>query len=507
MKQVTSVFWVSIVICIAFVLWGSLAPENLGTVTGDIQGFLTKNFGWFYLLSVTIFLLFSIYLIFSPYGKIRLGKQSDRPEYNKITWFAMLFSAGMGIGLIFWGSAEPLAHFAAPPNAEPETIEAARNSLRYTFFHWGFHTWAIYTVIGLAIAYFKFRREAPGLISATFEPILGNRVNGLIGKTIDVIAVFATIFGVATSLGLGASQIGGGLAFLTDIDNDFLTQFIIILIVTVLFMFSAWTGISKGIKYLSNTNIVLAVILILLTIIIGPGVYIMNLFSSTLGEYLQNIPSQSFEMAPFDAKHNEWIEGWTVFYWAWFIAWSPFVGTFIARVSKGRTVREFVLGVLVIPSLFSMFWFAVFGGTSLKQELDGVNTGLTDLATEQALFGMFESMPFGVIMTVVAVVLISTFFITSADSATFVLGMQTTNGSLNPPNTVKLSWGIIQAATASVLLASGGLEALQTASILSAFPFAIILLVMIYSLLKALKEDARRTFQKPDEKTNKNNVK
>ncbi|KGX94014.1 glycine/betaine ABC transporter permease [Pontibacillus halophilus JSM 076056 = DSM 19796] len=492
MKKVTSVFWISLAISAIFVLWGAFAPTHLGEVSSDIQGFLTSKFGWFYLLSVTVFLVFSIYLIFSPYGKIRLGKPDDRPEYNKVTWFAMLFSAGMGIGLVFWGSAEPLAHFATPPQAEPESVEAARDALRYSFFHWGFHTWAIYTVIALGIAYFKFRRGAPGVISATFKPILGDRVYGPIGKTIDVIAVFATIFGVATSLGLGASQIGGGLAFITDIENNISTQFVIIAIVTVLFMISAWTGLSKGIKYLSNTNIVLALGLILLTIILGPSVFIMDIFSSTLGSYFQNLPIQSFQMAPLTSDYNEWIQGWTVFYWAWFIAWSPFVGTFIARVSKGRTIREFVTGVLLVPSLFSMFWFAVFGGSSLKQELDGVNTGLTDLATESALFGTFESFPFGIVLTIIAIVLISTFFITSADSATFVLGMQTTNGSLNPPNVVKLSWGVIQAATAGVLLYSGGLGALQTASIVSAFPFTIILLMMVWSLSVALKEDHQK---------------
>ncbi|MYL72498.1 BCCT family transporter [Halobacillus litoralis] len=489
MKKVTSVFWISLSISIVFVVWGAWAPKNLNTVSSGIQSFLTDKFGWLYIFAVSIFLIYSIYLIFSPYRKIKLGKNGDKPEYNRITWFAMLFSAGMGIGIIFWGAAEPLVHFASPPHADPESQEAAVNALRYSVFHWGLQTWGIYTIIALAIAYFKFKREIPGVISATFQPILGNKANGAIGKLIDIIAVFATIFGVATSLGLGASQIAGGLAFISDIENTMTTKFIIILIVTVLFMVSAWSGISRGIKYLSNTNIILAVILLLLTIIIGPTGFIFDQFFSATFSYLKHLPEDSFEVAPYDSDYNQWIQDWTVFYWAWFIAWSPFVGTFIARVSKGRTIREFVMGVLFVPTIFCIVWFAVFGGASLHQELEGINTGLTELAKEEAMFGMFSSLPFGTVATVLAVLLISTFFITSADSATFVLGMQTTNGSLNPPNTVKLTWGVIQAATASVLLASGGLGALQTASIVSAFPFMFILLIMIFSLNKALKED------------------
>ncbi|MCD5325338.1 MULTISPECIES: glycine betaine uptake BCCT transporter [Pontibacillus] len=491
MNKVTPVFWISLAISAVFVLWGTIAPGNLETVSGEIQGFLTDKFGWFYLLTVAIFLIFSIYLVVSPYGKLKLGQPNEKPEYNTITWFAMLFSAGMGIGLVFWGSAEPLAHFATPPTGDAETTEAAKKALRYAFFHWGFHVWAIYTVIALAIGYFKFRRKAPGVISATFEPLLGEKATkGALGTVIDVIAVFATIFGVATSLGLGATQIAGGLAYITPIENNKLTQFVIIAIVTVLFMISAWSGLSKGIKYLSNTNIVLAIGLIAMTLILGPTVFIMNTFTTTLGSYIQNLPMMTFQMAPLSSDQNDWIQGWTVFYWAWFISWSPFVGTFIARVSKGRTIREFIMGVLLGPSIFSAFWFAVFGGTSLKQALDG-NTSLIDLPTEQALFGTFEGLPMGIILTIIGILLISTFFITSADSATFVLGMQTTNGSLNPPNVVKLSWGVIQAATAAVLLGAGGLNALQTAAIVSAFPFAFILLFMCWSLLIALNQDAK----------------
>ncbi|MFB1100568.1 BCCT family transporter [Terribacillus sp. JSM ZJ617] len=492
MNKVGNVFWISLILCAIFVLWGVIAPENMDYITTEAQSFLTSKFGWFYILSVAIFLIFSIYLIFSRFGSLRLGKEGEKPEFKRITWFAMLFSAGMGIGLVFWGTAEPLAHFAAPPEADPETIEAAKNALRYSVFHWGLQTWGVYTVIGLAIAYFKFRRGAPGLISSTFQPLIGDRTNGWIGKLIDIIAVFATIFGVATSLGLGASQIAGGLAFITDIKNNFSTQFVIIIIVTILFMASAWSGIGKGIKWLSNANIVLAVLLLLLTLFLGPTQFILNTFISTMGSYAESLPALSFQTGSFDSDINSWVQSWTIFYWAWFIAWSPFVGTFIARVSKGRTIREFVIGVLFIPAIFCAFWFVVFGGTGLFQEIHGINTGLTDLAQEQSLFGVFEGLPMSTLLSVVALFLIGTFFITSADSATFVLGMQTSGGSLNPSNKIKLTWGIIQAAIASVLLATGGLNALQTASIVSAFPFAFILLFMVWSLWKAMNEDWKK---------------
>lgn len=495
MNKVGKVFWISLILCAIFVLWGVIAPENMDYITTEAQSFLTSKFGWFYILSVAVFLIFSIYLIFSRYGSLRLGKEGDKPEFKRITWFAMLFSAGMGIGLVFWGTAEPLAHFAAPPEANPESIEAAKNALRYSVFHWGLQTWGVYTVIGLAIAYFKFRRGAPGLISSTFQPLIGDRTNGWIGKLIDIIAVFATIFGVATSLGLGASQIAGGLSFITDIKNNFSTQFIIIIIVTILFMASAWSGIGKGIKWLSNANIVLAILLLLLTLFLGPTQFILNTFISTMGSYAESLPSLSFQTGSFDKDFNGWVQSWTIFYWAWFIAWSPFVGTFIARVSKGRTIREFVIGVLFIPSIFCAFWFVVFGGTGLFQEINGINTGLTDLAQEQSLFGVFEGLPMSTLLSVVALFLIGTFFITSADSATFVLGMQTSGGSLNPSNKIKLTWGIIQAAIASVLLATGGLNALQTASIVAAFPFAFILLFMVWSIMKAMNEDWKKEKQ------------
>ncbi|MGM7701006.1 glycine betaine uptake BCCT transporter [Pseudalkalibacillus sp. Hm43] len=493
MKKFTKVFIISLIISLVFIAWGVLSPEGLQEKTGAVQSFLQIKFGWFYLLSATAFLIFAIYLIFSRYGKIKLGKDDDEPDYNLVTWFAMLFSAGMGIGLVFWGTAEPLYHYYDPPSGNGETVESARASLRYAFFHWGLHPWGIYTVVGLALAYFKFRKGAPGLISAIFRPLLGDRVNGPIGILIDVIAVFATVFGVATSLGFGAAQISGGLSYVFEgIQNTKLTQLVIIAIVTVLFIISASTGLNKGIKYLSNTNIVLAIGLMFFLLFAGPTNFIMDVFTQTLGSYVQNLPSMSFTLGPYSETKQGWIQSWTVFYWAWWIAWAPFVGMFIARVSKGRTIREFVLGVLLVPTIFGGLWFSVFGGSAIfKERMEG--TGLyqlmTDQGTEVALFSLFEQFPLGAVMSIIAILLISTFFITSADSATFVLGMQTTNGSLNPSNYIKFIWGGVVAASAAILLYSGGLTALQTASIIAAFPFTFIMIFIVFAIMKALKED------------------
>ncbi|RWZ60751.1 BCCT family transporter [Halobacillus fulvus] len=502
MNQVTKVFYISAVAAILFIIWG-IIPEsvlptwNLSNVTTQVQGFITDKFGWFYLLSATGFLVFAIFLIFSKFGKLKLGKPDDEPEYPYITWFAMLFSAGMGIGLVFWGAAEPLSHFHTPPvpGMEPTSEEAAQSAMKYSFFHWGFHPWAIYAVLALALAYFKFRKDAPGVISAALTPVLGEeRVKGPIGTLVDFIAVFATIFGVATSLGLGALQISSGLAFTIEgLEDTFTLQLIIIVIVTFLFMISAMTGLNKGIKYLSNTNIVLALLLMFFLLFAGPTNFIMDFFTTSFGSYLRDLPYMSFRMTPF-AEDNTWVQGWTIFYWAWWISWAPFVGTFIARVSKGRTIREFILGVLLVPTVFGALWFSVFGGTTLSLEFfDGVdiNTDMTELGTEVALFSMLENVPLGGIMSFIGLLLISTFFITSADSATFVLGMQTTNGSLNPKNQVKFTWGIIQAGAAAVLLWQGGLGALQTAAIIAAFPFTFIMILICFSLYKQFNIDAK----------------
>ncbi|WP_203334290.1 glycine betaine uptake BCCT transporter [Planococcus beigongshangi] len=490
MKKVTNVFWIALVLVLLASAYGALAPTNFEKVTGNIVETLTSSFGWYYLLIVSIMVLFCIFFLVSPMGQVKLGKDSDKPEFSFGSWVAMLFSAGMGIGLVFWGAAEPLSHFAIDPaTAEPGSAEAFKESLRYTFFHWGIHAWAIYAVVALPLAYFQFRKGEPGLISATLKPLFGDSMKGPWGILVDVIAVFATAVGVATTLGFGTIQINEGLAFLIPgvPSDNFTVQIIIVIVVTVLFLISAWSGLSKGIKYLSNTNMVLAVILFFLVLILGPTLLILNMFTETLGSYFQNLVGMSFRSAPINGENRAWIDGWTIFYWAWWISWAPFVGIFIARISRGRTIRQFLFGVLLIPTIISFIWFSAFGTTAMDTQNSGVD--LTGLLTSETLFGVFETLPFGIILSVIAILLVAIFFITSADSATFVLGMQSTNGSLHPSNSIKLVWGISQSTIAVILLSVGGLDALQTALIIAAFPFSFIMLMMMGSFYKALNQE------------------
>lgn len=490
MKKISNVFWISLAIVLVAVIFGVAAPNFFEEVTGNIQVMLTTAFGWYYLILVTVIVVFCIFLIFSPVGAIKLGKSDEKPEFSKGSWFAMLFSAGMGIGLVFWGAAEPLSHFITPPLAEGGTPAAHKEAMRYTFFHWGIHAWAIYGIVALSLAYYQFRKGEPGLISATLKPVLGKSMEGMLGTIVDVLAVFATIVGVATTLGFGAAQINGGLSYLWGIPNTFTTQFIIVAVVTVLFMISAWSGLGKGIKILSNANIFLAVALLILMFITGPTILILNLFTDSIGGYIQNIVHMSFRIAPLNEEHRSWINAWTIFYWAWWISWSPFVGIFIARVSRGRTIREFVIGVLLLPAIVSFFWFTVFGTSAIEIQNAGI-VDLTQFSTEEVLFAVFSQYPWSTILSLVALILVGTFFITSADSATFVLGMQTTYGSLTPPNSVKLTWGIAQSTVALILLYSGGLQALQNTLIAAAFPFSFIMLLMLVSLYRSLVKEKK----------------
>ncbi|MBT2687634.1 BCCT family transporter [Bacillus sp. ISL-47] len=492
MKKNLVVFYISVAILILLVLFGVFVPDALEEVTANVQTFITDKFGWYYLILVSFIVLVCLYFLISPLGKIKLGKQDDKPEFSRPTWFAMLFSAGMGIGLVFWGAAEPIYHYAvgSPTGGQVGTDQAIRDAMRYTYFHWGIHAWAIYGIVALVLAYFNFRHDEPGLISATLRPILGDKVEGTTGKVVDIIAVVATVIGVATTLGFGAMQINGGLSYLFGIPVSFPVQVLIVLIVTILFMISAWTGLGKGIKILSNANMVLAILLFLLTFFLGPSLFILNLFTNTLGTYLQYLPSMSFRIAPLNEDVRAWINGWTIFYWAWWIAWAPFVGIFIARVSKGRTIREFVFGVLLVPSLIGFIWFSTFGGSAIMQEHNGV-AKISELATEEALFGVFSNFPFGTLLSIIAIILICTFFITSADSGTYVLGMMTTNGSHHPGNRIKFIWGIMLSTISLVLIYSGGLQALQNTMIAAALPFSIIMALMTFSLIKALQKEAK----------------
>lgn len=490
MKRVSNVFWISVFIVFIFVILGVAIPDMFERVTANLQAFLTNSFGWYYLILVTIIVVFCLFLIFSPIGSIKLGKQDAKPEFSTISWFAMLFSAGMGIGLVFWGTAEPVSHYITPPLADGQTDEAFRESLRYTFFHWGIHAWAIYGLVALVLAYFQFRKEEPGLISATLKPLFGKAMDGVWGTVIDVLAVFATVVGVATTLGFGAAQINGGLTYLFGIPDNFIVQVIIVAIVTVLFIISAWSGLSKGIQYLSNVNMILAVVLVLVVFILGPTILILNMFTDTIGGYIQNIMRMSFSISPLDTEHRSWINDWTIFYWAWWISWSPFVGIFIARVSKGRTIREFITGVLLAPALVSFFWFAVFGTSAIDVQRSGA-VDLSQFPTEQVLFAVFNEFPWSLVISLIAIALVAIFFITSADSATFVLGMQTTYGSLNPHNSVKFTWGIAQSLVALILLYSGGLQGLQNALIVAAFPFSFIMILMMISIYRSLMQERK----------------
>ncbi|UXR79169.1 BCCT family transporter [Staphylococcus sp. IVB6227] len=487
-KKFSPVFLISSIIVFAIVLIGVFIPSQFGDFTNEIKIWITDNLGWYYLILTTVIVFFCIFLIFSPIGKLKLGRPNDKPEFNTISWFAMLFSAGMGIGLVFYGAAEPLSHFAAPPTADPMTKQAYAESLRSTFFHWGFHAWAVYGVVALALAYAQFRKGEPGLLSKTLRPILGDRVDGPIGMFIDVLAVFATVIGVAVSLGMGALQIAGGLNYLFGIPNNIVTQGVIIVVVTILFIMSAWSGLSKGIQYLSNLNIGLGSLLMFAALFIGPTVLIMNMFTSSTGSLLDGFLFSSFDTAAQNSQKAEWMSGWTLYYWGWWMSWSPFVGVFIARVSKGRSIREFISGVMLVPVIVSFLWFSVFGVLGI--ETAKKHKEILDMSVETQLFGVFNHLPMGMVLSMIALLLIASFFITSADSATFVLGMQTTNGSLNPSQFVKVTWGIAQSLIAFVLLLSGngngeeGLNALQSAAIISALPFSIVVILMMISFYK-----------------------
>ncbi|WP_050182438.1 glycine betaine uptake BCCT transporter [Domibacillus robiginosus] len=491
MKNVSVVFYISAAIIGLLVLIGVIMPEKLEIVTGSLQAFIVDAFGWYYLIVVLFFVVICLYLLVSPVGRIKLGKPEDKPEFSRPTWIAMLFSAGVGIGLVFYGTAEPISHYAvSSPTGETGTDQAMKDAMRFTFFHWGIHAWAIYGIVALCLAYFTFRKGELSIISATLKPVIGKHTTGALGTVIDVVAVIATVIGVATTLGFGAVQINGGLAYLFDVPSTITNQFFIILVVTVLFMISALTGLGKGIKILSNANMLLAGALFLLLFILGPTLFTLNLFTDTIGQYIQGLVSMSLRIAPLNEENRSWINSWTIFYWAWWIAWSPFVGIFIARVSKGRTIREFVTYVLLAPSLISFIWFSVFGGSAMLLEHDGV-TSISKLATEESLFGVLAHYPMSGIVSILAIILIGTFFITSADSGTYVLGMMTTNGSQNPSNRIKITWGALLTIMALVLLYSGGLQALQNTMIVAALPFSIVMVLMTISLVKSLNKEAK----------------
>lgn len=498
-KRNHTAYVVSVIICILFTVWGVM-PETIlgafamGNVAAVAQSFISTQFGWLYVLLMTSILLIVIYLMFSKYGDIKLGKPDDKPEFSYLSWVAMLFSAGMGIGLVFWGVAEPVMHFHNPAAPSTDVLSNARNAITNTFFHWGLHPWGLYALIGLIIAYTTFRKDRPALISESVAPLFSQKYRGQAATIIDIIAIIATVFGVATSLGLGAQQIGGGLNFLFDwIPNNFTVQLIAVILVTILYLISATTGLDKGVKILSNGNLVLATLLLLGVLFMGPTAYLMDTFVQSIGGYFQNLPQMSFRMAAFNTENREWINSWTIFYWAWWTSWAPYVSSFIARISKGRTIREFVGGVLIVPTAFTFLWFSVFGGAGIWEEIfEGSNLMQTiiERGTETGLFAMLENYgSIGKVIIGIAILLISTFFITSADSATYVLGMFSTNGNLNPKARVKLIWGLLQSGIAVILLYAGGLEAVQAVAVLVSFPFIFVIILMIISLFRWLRRE------------------
>lgn len=481
------------------VLWGILAPDNMAATLDTMLAALTRNFGWLYLWVVLGLVVFAAFVAFSRYGNLKLGSEDDEPEFTIGSWFAMLFAAGMGIGLVFWGVAEPISHYGTPPpGIASHTPEAANAAMRYVFFHWGIHPWAVYSVVALAIAFFQYRRAGNPLISTVTSALPWRPIRSMAGL-FNGLAVVATAFGVAASLGVGALQINSGLHAVFGVAVDETAQVVIIVLTALVFIASAVSGVDKGVKILSNFNMCVAALLALAVFLLGPTVAIIDTFSNTLGNYLSDIVRMSLRATPF--RDSTWVGSWTIFYWAWWISWSPFVGLFIARVSRGRTIREFILGTVLAPSLAAFLWFSIFGGSALTmqiwQHVPLAEAVKADVAT--ALFAMFDAMPFGLAMSVVSTVLVLVFFVTSGDSAVLVLGMMSSNGNPNPPNRIKIIWGALIAGIAISLLLAGGLKAVQTATILFALPFALVIVLMVVSLWRAIGEDWREEVRRERE--------
>lgn len=494
------VFWPSLIVVLAVAIIAIAAPEATGNALIAMQGWIVGTLGWWYMLVIAAFIAFALVIAFSKYGSIKLGYDDDKPEFSLLSWFAMLFAAGMGIGLVFYGVGEPLIYATTDPKPGWPEDQATRGQLAMaqTFVHWGLHPWAIYAVIGLALAYAVHRRGRPVSIRWALEPLLGDRVKGWMGDVIDNLAVFGTIFGIATSLGLGVQQIATGLAELGvvgEADNRLLV--ILIVVITFLATLSVVSGLGAGIRWLSNINLSLAGILLISVLLVGPTLFLFQNFIESIGVYLANVLNMTFDVGAYTGEEGAtWNASWTIFYWGWWISWAPFVGVFIARISRGRTVREFIAGVLVVPSLVGFFWFSVLGGAGIHQELFG-SGGLVDpqegVVAEKALFDMFSGLPMGAIMSVLAIILVTVFFITSSDSGSLVVDMLASGGHPNPPMWSRILFCVLEGAIAIGLLLAGGLEALQAASLATALPFSIVLILIALASVQAFrKEDARQ---------------
>ena len=488
------VFGVTSVIAVLFLVWGFVSTDSLARVSGDSLAWTMANTGWLFVLTSSGFVVFVLWLAMSRYGNITLGRDGEEPEFRTVSWIAMMFSAGMGIGLMFYGVSEPISHFASPPpgTGAAGNSAATQTAMATTLFHWTLHPWAIYAVVGLAISYGVYRKGRLQLISAAFEPLLGTHANGPWGKVIDMLAIFATLFGSAASLGLGALQIRSGLDIVAGIGtagNALLVG--IIAVLTVAFVFSAVSGVDKGIQWLSNINMVLAVVLALFVFVVGPTVFILNLVPTSLGSYLSDLAMMSARTGAEGSETNAWLSTWTVFYWAWWLSWTPFVGMFIARISRGRTIRQFVSGVLLVPSLVSMVWFAIFGGAAIDLQKHG-----TDIAgaggVESQLFSTLQAYPLATAASVIVMILVAIFFVSGADAASIVMGTLSERGTIEPSKPTVIFWGVATGAVAAVMLLVGGTDALsglQTITIVAALPFVLVMIGLSVALVKDLRSD------------------
>ncbi|MCI4085761.1 MULTISPECIES: BCCT family transporter [Streptomyces] len=488
-----TVVTLGVIAVLAVVAWAALAGDSFDTASSTALAWVLNNFAWLFVIAADVFLVMCVVLAISRFGRIRLGADDSEPEFTNLSWIAMMFSAGMGIGLMFYGVGEPLTHYLAPPpasGAAPRTGAAALAAMEYSFFHWTLTPWAIYGIAGLALAYATFRKGRGNRLSSAFVPLIGReRADGAPGRAIDLLAVFATVFGTATSLGLGALQVSKGLSLTTGTEDSTTVELIIICSLSAAFVLSAFSGLHKGVKWLSTSNIVLAAVLMLFVFLLGPTVHILDVIPSSVGGYLSELLPMASRTGAF--TDSAWLGAWTIFYWAWWLSWAPFVGTFIARISRGRTIREFLIGVLLVPSGATVVWFCVMGGTAIRLD----STGAVDFAaelkegTEASLFAMLDALPLSTLTSWVAMALVMTYFVTSADSASLVMGSLTSRGSLHPPTWLVVTWGVLMAAVAAVLLVAGGLKSLQTATILVALPFVVVMLLLCWALVKELRED------------------
>src|SRR6056297_1687557 len=481
------VFWPAAVLIVLFIAVTLIIGKPMEKVFSSVQDNISDYGGWFFVLSVNFFLFFVFFIAFSKLGKIRLGGDRAKPEFSLGAWFSMLFSAGMGIGILFWSVGEPMNHFMNPPQGEAGTVEAARLSMETTFLHWGLHAWGIYALVGMALAFFTFNKKLPLTISSVFYPMLGKKIYGPWGKAINVLAVVATLFGLATSLGLGVQQVSAGLAHLFGLPDTLNTQVILITLITLAATGSVVAGLSGGVKRLSEMNMVIGALFLLFMVIVGPSLFIFDSFVQNVGAYVQNFFNLSTWTETY--QQSDWQNGWTVFYWAWWISWSPFVGMFIARISRGRTLKEFVLGVLIVPSLLTFFWLSTFGGSAMFLELNTM-ADIAGAVTENvatSLYVLLEQFPLSLITSSVGVILVTSFFVTSSDSGSLVVDSLTAGGKLDAPVPHRIFWALTEGAVAAVLLIGGGLGALQTAAIYTGLPFAILLIILAFSLLIGLR--------------------